>query len=162
MFEQQRSIEDRTKNSWWSYLKPTLPKRWLLIVAGAMWSAVGIMLLNYAVTWLTLSFSIPAILLGVLGIILSVMVNRWGFSKIALKNIERFLALNDKACLFSFQAWKSYLLILVMVSTGIFLRNSAIPKVYLAVVYTTIGGALIQASVKYYTRFFSLNRGGGS
>ena len=157
MFEQQRSIEDRTKNSWWSYLKPTLPKRWLLIVAGAMWSAVGIMLLNYAVTWLTLSFSIPAILLGVLGIILSVMVNRWGFSKIALKNIERILALNEKACLFSFQAWKSYLLILVMVSTGIFLRNSAIPKVYLAVVCTTIGGALIQASVKYYTRFFSLN-----
>jgi len=49
-----------------------------------------------------------------------------------------------------------------MVSTGIFLRNSAIPKVYQAVVYTTIGGALIQASVKYYTRFFSLNRGGGS
>lgn len=162
MFEQQRSIEDRTKNSWWSYLKPTLPKRWLLIVAGAMWSAVGIMLLNYAVTWLTLSFSIPAILLGMLGIILSVMVNRWGFSKIALKNIERILALNEKACLFSFQAWKSYLLILVMVSTGIFLRNSAIPKVYLAVVYTAIGGALIQASVKYYTRFFSLNRGGGS
>ncbi|HRS74918.1 MAG TPA: hypothetical protein P5282_08270 [Anaerolineaceae bacterium] len=114
------------------------------------------MLLNYAVTWLTLSFSIPAILLGVLGIILSVMVNRWGFSKIALKNIERILALKEKACLFSFQAWKSYLLIIVMVSTGIFLRNSAIPKVYLAVVYTAIGGALIQASVKYYTRFFSL------
>ena len=37
-----------------------------------------------------------------------------------------------------------------MVVLGIILRSSPIPKQYLAMVYTTIGGALFLASLRYY------------
>lgn len=135
-------------------LNPALPKKWLLVLAGVMWSGVGFMLLSYAVNWLTHPLSVITVLLGLSGIIISILANRFQFSKLARKNIVRILALKDKACLFAFQAWKGYLIIAVMVTGGILLRSSAIPKPYLAVVYTAIGGALLQASFNYYLRFF--------
>jgi hypothetical protein len=137
---------------------PALPKEWLLILAGVMWTAVGVMLFRYAIDWLTHPLTLITLALGLLGVIISVAANFYEFSKLARKNITRILALNDKACLFSFQAWKGYLIIAVMISGGILLRNSVIPKPYLAVVYAAIGGALLQASLHYYWRFYQMVR----
>ena len=36
---------------------------------------------------------------------------RYGFLKIALKNIDRLCLLTEKPCIFAFQAWRSYLII---------------------------------------------------
>ena len=134
-------------------LNPAVPKMWLLLIAGIMWTGVSVLLLSYAITWVTHPLTTINLLLGVLGLIISVAANYYQFSKLAKKNIDRILSLNDKACLFSFQAWKGYLIIAVMVTGGILLRGSIIPKPYLAVVYAAIGGALLQASVNYYVRF---------
>jgi hypothetical protein len=120
-----------------------------------MWSGVSIMLLNYAVTWLTHPLTVMNILLGVVGVALSIWANKVQFSHLAKKNINRIAAMNDKVCLFAFQAWKGYLIIAVMITGGILLRHSAIPRPYLAVVYAAIWGALLQASVHYYLRFFN-------
>jgi hypothetical protein len=137
-------------------LNPVLPKNWLLVLAGVMWSGVGIMLLSYAFNWLTHPISTITIMLGALGLIISIAANRFEFSKLAHKNIERILSFTDKVCLFAFQSWKGYLIIAVMITGGILLRSSAIPKPYLAVVYAAIGGALFQASINYYLRFFQV------
>lgn len=139
-------------------LNPALSKKWLLVLAGAMWSGVGILLLHYAFTWLIQPVSAINLLLGVLGVLISILANRFQFSKLAGKNITRILALNHKACIFAFQAWKGYLIIVIMVTGGILLRNSSIPKPYLAVVYAAIGGALLQASLQYYQHFFQTIR----
>ncbi|MCC6146578.1 MAG: hypothetical protein IT308_03315 [Anaerolineaceae bacterium] len=139
-------------------LKPTIPKKWLLLSAGVIWSGVGILLLTYAVNWLTRPFSAITALLGLLGLIISIAADRFQFSKLARKNIERILSLNDKACLFAFQAWKGYLIIAVMMTGGILLRSSSFPKSYLAIVYAAMGGALFQASFQYYASFFQLYR----
>lgn len=144
------------RNKWLARLNPALPKKWLLILAGIMWTGVGVMLLRYAITWLTHPLSTISILLGSLGVMISIAANRWMFSNLARKNIERILSLKDKACAFSFQAWKGYLIIAVMITSGILLRNSAIPKPYLAVVYAAIGGALLQASLNYYLRYYQV------
>lgn len=98
-------------------------------------------------------FSIVAVLLGLLGIVVSIVANRFMFTRLAIKNINRILASKDKACLFSFQAWTGYVIIVVMMSMGIMLRNSSIPKTYLAAVYIAIGGALLLASFNYYRHF---------
>jgi hypothetical protein len=137
-------------------LNPRVPKKWLLIIAGVMWSGVSILLLSYAITWLTHPFSLINLVFGLLGLGISVAANAYQFSKLARKNINRILQLNDKACVFSFQAWKGYLIIAVMVTGGILLRGSVIPKPYLAIVYAAIGGALLQASINYYVRFFQV------
>jgi hypothetical protein len=141
---------------------PALPKKWLLILAGGMWSGVGLMLFGYAFTWLTHPLSTITLLLGLLGVIISISANHFQFSKLAKKNIERILALNDRACVFSFQAWTGYLIIAVMITAGILLKSSAVPKPYLAVVYVAIGGALLQASANYYWRFFQVARANAS
>jgi len=135
-------------------MKPAVSKYWLIALAGLMWSAVGIMLCRLAYGWLS---AIPwrrALPLGLLGIVSALIVYRFGFSKIARKNIDRLCLLTDKSCIFAFQAWKSYLIIIFMVMLGMLLRYSPLPKPLLAVIYTTIGGALFCSSFPYYRRIW--------
>jgi len=131
-------------------LKPAVPRKWLLFLAGLMWSGVGVMLCCLAGGWLSAVPAAVSLPLGLAGAVLAVAVYRFGFSKIARKNIDRISRSPDMACLFSFQAWKSYLIIAVMVTLGLLLRHSSLPKHYLAVVYVTIGGALFLSSLHYY------------
>jgi len=81
---------------------------------------------------------------------------RFVFSAIALKNIGRLSHLPARACLFAFQAWKSYLIIVIMVALGAALRHSSIPRQYLAALYLTIGGALLLSSFHYHVRLWRL------
>jgi hypothetical protein len=134
--------------------KPAVSKYWLMALAGLMWSLVGIMLCRMAYIWLRAVPGRWALPLGSLGLILALTVHRFGFSKIALKNIARLCVLPDKTCIFAFQAWKSYLIIIFMIILGITLRHSPLPRYFLAVIYTTIGGALFFSSFHFYWRIW--------
>ena len=134
--------------------KPAVSKYWLMALAGLMWSGVGIMLCRLAVIWLIPVHWPRAWSLGSLGFIGSIVVYRFGFSKIALKNIARLCLLPDATCLFAFQAWKSYLIIIFMIALGLTLRHSPMPKHLLAVIYETIGGALFFSSFHFYGRIW--------
>jgi len=61
--------------------------------------------------------------------------------------------MNEKKGLFAFITGKSYLIIAVMITMGIVLRHSAIPKQYLAILYIGIGLGLILSSVRYIRIF---------
>jgi hypothetical protein len=54
---------------------PAVPKEWLLLIAGVLWTGVSLMLLNYAITWLTHPISMITILLGLLGVLISIFAN---------------------------------------------------------------------------------------
>ena len=45
-----------------------------------------------------------------------------------------------------------------MMALGMALRNSPIPKTYLAIVYETIGGAMLLSSLHYYPPALALVR----
>jgi len=157
----QNTINHTDKSKGWGWLarlNPVVPRHWLLILAGIMWTGVGVLLSSLAVSWWAEMFSITSILLGILGVGISIFANQFQFRSLARKNIDRILSLNEKACAFSFQAWKGYLIIAVMMTAGILLRSSSIPKPYLAVVYAAIGGALLQASFNYYRQFLQTVR----
>ncbi len=135
--------------------KIAVHKNWLLIASGLLWSGVGILLMNLAAHWVIplhgMSFAFSVI--G--GLALGSAITVFGFRHIALKNISRIEAYQDKVCFFAFQRWQSYLLILVMMSMGIFLRTTTIlPKPYLATLYIGIGLALFTCSFLYYQRFY--------
>ena len=134
--------------------KPAVSKYLLMALAGLMWSGVGIMLCRLAVIWLRPVHQSLAWSLGSLGMIAAIVVYRFGFSKIALKNITRLCLLSDTTCIFAFQAWKSYLIIIFMVALGLTLRHSPMPKYLLAVIYETIGGALFFSSFHFYGRIW--------
>ncbi|MCJ7542422.1 MAG: hypothetical protein MUO88_22465, partial [Desulfobacterales bacterium] len=105
-------------------LKPAVSKYWLMALAGLMWSVVGITLCHMAFIWLRAVTGRWALSMGSLGLISALTVYHFGFSKIALKNIDRLCHLPDKTCIFAFQAWKSYLLIIFMIILGITMRHS--------------------------------------
>lgn len=135
-------------------LKPAVPRSWLLILAGLSWSAVGLMLCWFSLNWLVeirWSWAIP---LGISGIALSIVAYLFGFKKVVKKNIDRICKTSENACVFAFQAWRSYLIIPLMIAMGLILRGSSVPKYYLAVPYTMMGFALFLASFHYYLSFW--------
>ena len=69
-----------------------------------------------------------------------------------MKNSRRIQNLeSDQPCLFAFQEWHSYPLVLVMIGLGITLRKfTPIPKPLLGILYLGIGGGLSGASLVYY------------
>lgn len=132
---------------------PSVDKRVLVLLAGLMWCGVGIMLVRYAFTWLLpLGIRVSGIYFAA-GFLLAMPVHHFGFLRIADKNLNRLLPLTQKKCLFSFMTWRSYLIVLVMVSMGIALRHSSLPKRYLSVLYNGIGLALFLSGIRYL-RFF--------
>ena len=135
----------------YSKLKPAVNRKWLFIISGLMWSGVGIFLNILAFGWLR-DFNNMQILISVIfGLLAGLTITRFGFGNIAYKNVNRILAYPKQACIFAFQEWKSYILIVVMMSLGIFLRSkNLIPKFILAPIYIGIGTALFLASFKYY------------
>ena len=111
------------------------------------------MLLYLAFSWLLVFSGLNIYMYVFGGVVLALLVHHFGFLKLVDKNLKRILPMDEKKCLFAFIPWKSYLTIAVMITLGITLRHSAIPKQYLAVLYIGIGLALILSSVRYF-RFF--------
>jgi hypothetical protein len=137
---------------------PAVTKFWLLVLAGLAWSGVGILLCSMAYRWLALENGWAPLAAGAAGILISLVVYRFGFINIARKNIRRIHTYVDRACAFAFMPWKSYLLMAGMMALGITLRSSAIPKFYLSVLYTAIGGGLFFSSLHYYKALLPLRR----
>jgi hypothetical protein len=138
-------------------LKPAAKKFWLQLLAGLMWSSVGLMLFFIARRWLVEVELSTEVLLLIAGLLLAAAIYYWGFSKLAGKNIHRIEMLpNQKPCLFAFQAWTSYPLVAVMIAMGIYLRvYSSFPHALLAITYIGIGGGLFGSSLRYYAHLFN-------
>ena len=131
--------------------KPGVKNKILIAISAIMWSVVGVMLNYFAVCWFNLFSNIEIIIAIVGGFFLGVIIAITGFRKIAGKNIDRIKNLPEKACIFAFQSWESYLLIIVMISMGVFLRKTDyVPRLLLAPVYIGLGLALFGSGLEYY------------
>lgn len=130
-------------------LKPAIDKRVLLFLSGILWLCVGSMLLSLSVSWLDEFHVHNAYLYAGIGIAGALIVHHFGFLKIVDKNLGRILPMEGKRCLFSFMTWKSYILVIIMISMGALLRRSPLSKPHLSILYTTIGLALILSSIRY-------------
>lgn len=130
--------------------------RYLFLISGLLWSGVGLFLDRLAFTWLVSGEYANSILYLLAGLLLAIPIHIFGFSKVANKNISRIEAMGDrKTCIFAFQKLSGYLVIIFMMSLGIFLRNTEfIPKNLLAIVYIGIGTGLFLSGLKYYFSFF--------
>lgn len=124
-------------------------KKVLISLAGIMWMLVGIYLQTLAFGWLSLSEDNPYGSL-IIGIVAALIIHHFGFLNLATKNLKRIDNLSENPYVLSFISWKSYLIIVIMMSLGSLLRNSPLPKQYLAVLYIGIGLALFLSSIRYF------------
>jgi hypothetical protein len=136
-----------------STYKPGVPRRFLPLIAGAIWIGVGAMLVSLAVGWLRVDAWHHGALLAGAGLASALVVHHFGFLRVVDKNLGRISRLDEKPCAFAFMSRKSYLLVAVMIAMGVALRHSPIPKPLLAVLYLAIGGALVLSSVRYLRAF---------
>jgi len=143
-------------------LNPAVRKLWLYALSGVLWSGVGLFLCSLTIEWFQPVKPVGIIFSVLGGCVLAFLIFRFGFSGFALRNIKRIeLIPKEKVCLFAFQRWTSYPLIIFMVSLGIFLRKySPIPKPWLGIMYIGIGGSLFLASFHYYMKILNKDSDG--
>lgn len=137
-------------------LNPAVDKIYLILISGIMWSGVGVMLISFAVNWLNNYNGPGTILFYSAGFLAAMPIHHFGFLKLADKNLNRLLPIKEKRCVFSFVTWKSYLIIIVMVTMGIALRHSKIPRQDLSVIYIGIGLGLFLSGIRYFRYFINL------
>ncbi len=135
--------------------KPAAKRSTLILVAGLLWSAVGLLLMTIAGFWLSRGESWQVWLLAPAGFLLGWLHFRKMFEKLVGVNISRIEEQapgHERVCVFAFQNIRSYLIAFLMMAMGYALRHSPIPKVYLAPLYLAVGVGLFSSSVAYYRR----------
>jgi hypothetical protein len=151
-------LTDNKLTAFLAKYNPAVTNRWHIVLAGATWAGVGLLLCGYSYGWLSILQHERAVIFAVAGLALALVIYRYGMSKVARKNLDRLRAIEGKKCVFGFLTWKSYANIAVMVTMGVTLRHSPVPKDYLSLVYTSMGGALTLGSLQYgkslWSKFF--------
>ena len=131
-------------------LHPGVRKQYLMATAGLLWLGVSVLLCKFAISWYGEYPGSGLIWYIIIGVLAGLLIHHLGFLRIVNKNLVRIHHIENKYCLFGFMPWKSYLLIAVMMTMGISLRNSSLPRIYLSVVYMGIGLALGLSSIRYF------------
>ena len=138
-------------------LKPSVNKKCLILISGIMWSGVGVLLNWIASKWLPAFEQWQIIFTYSLGLVMGLIISSFGFSKLAKKNSDRIMKYPEKVCVFGFQRWQMYILIVIMMSMGFFMRTTSfLPKYLLAPVYVAIGLALFISSFVYYKKLLAI------
>jgi len=133
---------------------PRIPKNYLLLVAALVWTFAGSMLLYRGFTFLMVY---PHFLIVKLGACLvgGLLFFKLLFARISKKHVLRIENIKIAyPCLFSFFNFKSYLMMVGMISTGIILRKTgAVSPQYLSMLYLTMGIPLLMSSFRFYYTF---------
>ncbi len=136
-------------------LKPSVPKRGLLAIAGVFWTFAGGMLITRGVLGLmdTHVNIVPDLLIALAG---GAIFYWLLFSKISKKHIYRIVGLKpEKPCLFSFFNMRSYIMMTVMITGGITLRKlDILDHQVLYSFYVCMGTPLLVSSGRFYYHWF--------
>ena len=140
-----------TGREFFHLIKPGLSKRSLLFIAAVVWTIAGGMLLFKGIS-LFLNFDHLLWVKTMISITAGTLFYLLLFSRISRKQTMRIRNLKyDDPCLFSFFNFRSYLLMTLMIMSGIILRKSGfLSPEYLSVLYVTMGIPLFLSSVRFY------------
>ncbi len=135
-------------------LIPTVRRHYLFALAGMLWTIAGGILCVRGTIWLQLLSPLREIIVGLLSLVIAVVGYLYGFSKVVQRNIDRIQQMPERAPIFAFTPVAGYVMIALMITFGITLRNSTIPKYYLTLPYDVMGGVLLIGSIRFYRQFF--------
>ncbi len=140
-------------------LKPGIPKRYLLFVAAVIWSFAGVKLNSIGLVLFNPEDKLEYFKMGgsVLGGLLFYFLM---FSKLSKKHIDRISQLpSEKPFIFFFFNLRSYILMSVMMTSGILTRKFHwLPNEYISIIYVTMGIPLFLSSLKFYYWGFNYSK----
>jgi len=144
------------KQTFWRKWEPALPIPFHYLLTAAMWIYVGQILISYGVVWFQEKITKFLWLFILVSVIGALSIYKFGFSKIVYKNINRLQQKRYKICIFAFMEWKSYIIMVVMMTMGIMLRIFVGPNEYLGVMYIGIGGGILLSGFIYFKPIIQL------
>jgi hypothetical protein len=134
--------------------KPAVSKRSLFLVAGCVWTMAGGILISRALLalWSIHHYLWTEILIGIAlgtGFYLAL------FARISKKHITRITLITiDNPCFFSFFNFRSYIMMAIMITTGILLRKlDIINREILYTFYLTMGVPLLASAFRFFSRW---------
>jgi len=131
--------------------KPAVSRHNLLFIAGLAWTTAGGILM-----WRGLDYEMkhsPHLWLNILmGTVIGIPFYFILFAKISHKHIKRIKGLSiPYPCAFSFFNTRSYIMMMVMITSGILLRRvDAINKEYLFTFYIGMALPLLISAIRFY------------
>jgi hypothetical protein len=138
---------------------PSVPKRFLLLVAGLVWTFAGCMLFGRGSAWL-LHYGDSLVLRYAIALAAGLGFFALLFSRISRKHVRRIRAMEAaRPSVFSFFDRKSYVMMAVMIAGGITLRSlNLIEPSILYTFYVCMGTPLLLSAVRFYHSFAFYSR----
>ena len=127
-------------------LKPAASARQHLLLAGAMWAAVGTGVGYVGARWL--GGGDPWLFVGAAAA--GLLKSRFVLDRVAVAIAARIRARGDGRCLGGFLSLRSWALVLVMIGGGRLLRSAGPPPATAGFVYLAVGVALLASSRKVW------------
>jgi len=127
--------------------KPRAAGRTQLLLAGALWTTVGALLLGFGARWTLEEFGRrTGGLAAALGIVAGLLKGRFVLDPAAGRITDRIAARGDGRCAGGFLSWRSWLLVALMSLAGRLLRGGLLSHAVVGPLYTAIGTGLLFSS----------------
>jgi hypothetical protein len=136
-------MADTLKKNTVARFRPDVGKSVHLFIAPLIWTAVGIMLMERGMGWIGFSLTCRLFIIAlIVGTVKSLTV----LDKSAKKNLTRIMLLKERSCIGAVYPWKTWLLVILMMATGIALRSMTEPGLFLGMIYVAAGWGLLLSS----------------
>jgi hypothetical protein len=123
-----------------------------LFAAPFLWTAIGCLLLVRGWGWLDPGNGRLLLLVaGLLGTLKSLFI----LDKVARRSLERIVLFRDGTCLGAVYSWKTWLLVLLMMTAGLVVRTFTQPGPFIGTLYCAIGWSLCLSSRLGWREWFN-------
>ncbi|MCL1980297.1 MAG: hypothetical protein FWG62_04380 [Proteobacteria bacterium] len=123
--------------------KPGVSRTVHLFAAPFLWTTIGMLLMVRGWGWCDPGRGrLLFLVAGLLGTLKSLFI----LDKIARRSLDRIIHFQDRTCLGAVYSWKTWLLVLLMMVTGIGLRNLTQPGPLIGILYGAVGWSLCLSS----------------
>lgn len=126
-----------------SGFKPGVNRSVHLFIAPLLWTAIGCMLMIRGWAWLGSTSRLWLLVVAVaFGSLKSLVI----LDTTARHSIQRIVAFKDGTCIGAVYSWKTWLLVALMMATGIAIRKLTEPGLVVGTIYVAVGWALVFSS----------------
>ncbi len=133
---------------------PRIHKKFLPLLAAIVWGLASTAVLSIGIPSMVNNWTMPWLCILIAAIIFFLFF-KFVFFRLYQKHMGRIDAFKkDKVCAFAFFDIKGYIIMACMITFGIVLRSlDILPHIYLGVLYTGLGFAMVSAVVGFLSTF---------